>query len=250
MPAGDVARSLRERLPMRAWKFTTYRRFLGAGGLTLAMLTAACSGDTAAKEDDPAAKLLASAEKAADAVAAELANALGASTTDEAAAKEEAPAPSPAPAEKPAAAPRVRVVQPKPAAVAEAQPGSVEVSVEQPEAETSAEVDAPVAEDTVVEAVMTRPADHTVYSAADADVVPPTPPIASGLRPWRVKSGPAVEVIVGSDGSVEKVQVLGTTHMSDAMVLSHVKAWKFAPALRAGDPVRYRMLLEDPVIAP
>jgi outer membrane biosynthesis protein TonB len=57
-----------------------------------------------------------------------------------------------------------------------------------------------------------------------------------------------VEVIVASDGSVEKVQVLGTTHMSDALVLSHVKAWKFAPALRAGDPVRYRMLLEDPVI--
>ena len=114
--------------------------------------------------------------------------------------------------------------------------------------EAPAQATTEVEEDTVVEAVMTKPLDYTVYSAADADVIPPTPPVASGLKPWRVKSGPAVEVIVASDGSVEKVQVLGATHMSDAMVLSHVKAWKFAPALRAGDPVRYRMLLEDPVI--
>jgi TonB family protein len=105
-------------------------------------------------------------------------------------------------------------------------------------------------EEAVEEAEVAEPLDYTVYSSADADVVPPTPPVASGIRPWRLKSGPSVEVTVASDGTVEKVRVLGSTRMSDAMVLSHVKAWKFAPALRAGDPVRYRMLLDDPVVAP
>ena len=110
---------------------------------------------------------------------------------------------------------------------------------------------APVLVDEVVEEPeVAEPLDYTVYSSADADVVPPTPPVASGIRPWRLKAGPAVEVTVASDGTVEKVRVLGSTRMSDAMVLSHVKAWKFAPALRAGDPVRYRMLLDDPVVAP
>ena len=110
---------------------------------------------------------------------------------------------------------------------------------------------APVPVDEAVEEPeVAEPLDYTVYSSADGDVVPPTPPVASGIRPWRLKAGPAVEVTVASDGSVEKVRVLGATRMSDAMVLSHVKAWKFAPALRAGDPVRYRMLLDDPVVAP
>jgi hypothetical protein len=100
------------------------------------------------------------------------------------------------------------------------------------------------------EPVVSKALDDTIYSSADADVVPPTPPVVSGIRPWRIKAGPSVEVTVASDGTVEKVRVVGTTRMSDAMVLSHVKAWKFAPALRAGDPVRYRMLLDDPVVAP
>jgi len=102
----------------------------------------------------------------------------------------------------------------------------------------------------VEEPEVAEPVDYTVYSSADTDVVPPTPPVASGIRPWRIKEGPAVEVTVASDGTVEKVRVLGATRMSDAGVLSHVKAWQFAPALRAGNPVRYRMLLEDPVMAP
>jgi hypothetical protein len=227
---------------MRACKFTIQRQFLGAGVLTLALLTAACSGEeTAGQEGDPAAKLLASAEKTAQAVASDIAEALGTP------AKQDAPETPPAPAPKTVApSRRAKAVQPKPASSVE--PARVAAIEEAPSIESSPEVAAPVEEDTVVEALMTRPLDHTVYSAADTDVVPPTPPVASGLRPWRVQSGPAVEVIVANDGSVEKVQVLGTTHMSDALILSHVKAWKFAPAMRGGDPVRYRLLLEDPVV--
>jgi hypothetical protein len=226
---------------MQAWKFTIQRQFLGAGVFTLALLTAACSGEeTVGQEGDPAAKLLASAEKTAQAVASDIAEVLGTP------AKEESRVTPPAPAPKTiATARRANAVQPKAASV---EPARVAAVADAPPIGSSPEAAAPVEEDAIVDAIMTRPLDHTVYSAADTDVVPPTPPVASGLRPWRVKSGPAVEVIVANDGSVEKVQVLGATHMSDAMVLSHVKAWKFAPAMRGGDPVRYRLLLEDPVV--
>ena len=227
---------------MQAWKFTNQRQFLGAGVFTLALLTAACSGEeTVGEEGDPAAKLLASAEKTAQAVASDIAEALGTP------AKDESPVPQAAPEPKTIApARRAKAVQPK--AAPSVEPARVAAVTDVLPIESSPEAAAPVEEDTIVEVTMTRPLDHTVYSAADTDVVPPIPPVASGLRPWRVKSGPAVEVTVGSDGSVERVQVLGTTHMSDAMVLSHVKAWKFAPAMRDGDPVRYRLLLEDPVV--
>jgi hypothetical protein len=59
-----------------------------------------------------------------------------------------------------------------------------------------------------------------------------------------------MEVIVAPDGTAEKVRMLGVVRLSDATILSQVKAWKFAPAMRAGEPVRYRMLLQDPVVAP
>jgi outer membrane biosynthesis protein TonB len=53
----------------------------------------------------------------------------------------------------------------------------------------------------------------------------------------------AIEVLVAKDGTVERVQLLGATHLPDMMVLSSVKTWLFEPATRYGEPVRYRLRL-------
>ena len=224
---------------MRICTSTIQRRFLGAGVLVLVSLVTACGQ----RPQERASNLLSSAAETAESVVSAVGEGLGTPAAEEA----EAAAPSTVPTVE---APPVR--RPR-------QPARTAAASETPAAATpSAVIAAPVAasmpvslaDEAVAEPVAVPVVDFTVYSSADTDVIPPTPPVASGLRPWRNKVGPAVEVTVASDGTVEKVRVLGTTHMSDAMVLSHVKAWKFAPALRAGDPVRYRLLLDDPVVAP
>jgi outer membrane biosynthesis protein TonB len=77
--------------------------------------------------------------------------------------------------------------------------------------------------------------------------------VPSLIRPWRVNQaepGPSVEVTVARDGTVERVRMLSATRLADMMLLSHVKAWRFQPAVRAGEAVRYRVRLDDPVVAP
>jgi outer membrane biosynthesis protein TonB len=221
----------------------TQRRLLGAGNLLAASLLTAC-GNVQSKEPsqspDLATRLLSDAANTAESVVSAVNERLGVPATAPV-----PPTPAPAVEEPPVRRPRPAPVAKAPAPVAAVTPVVPAV------VRTSAPDPAPAPiEEAVEEPEVAEPLDYTVYSSADADVVPPTPPVASDIRPWRIKAGPAVEVTVASDGTVEKVRVLGTTRMSDAMVLSHVKAWKFAPALRAGDPVRYRLLLDDPVIAP
>jgi outer membrane biosynthesis protein TonB len=228
---------------MGVCRSTAQRRLLGAGSLLAASLATAC-GSVQSKErsesPDLATKLLSDAATTAESVVTAVSESLGVPATEPA-----PPTPVPAVDEPPVRRPRPAPAAKAPARAAEVAP-VVTAVVEIPAADPAlASIEEPVEEPGVVE-----PLDYTVYSSADADVVPPTPPVASGIRPWRVKAGPSVEVTVASDGTVEKVRVLGATRMSDAMVLSHVKAWKFAPALRAGDPVRYRLLLDDPVVAP
>jgi len=207
------------------------------------LLVTAC-GNVQTKErsqsPDLATRLISDAANTAESVVSAVSESLGVPVT-----KPAPPTPAPAVEEPPVRRPRPAPVAKTPARAAEVAPVVADV------AKTPVADPAPaLVEESVEESEIAQPVDYTVYSSADADVVPPTPPVASGIRPWRIKAGPSVEVTVASDGTVEKVRVLGTTRMSDAMVLSHVKAWKFAPALRAGDPVRYRLLLDDPVVAP
>jgi hypothetical protein len=156
--------------------------------------------------------------------------------------------------------PRPRARRPAAAVAppAEVTPPAEAVDVAAPPVEVAATPDAPVetavAEPvTISEPEVTRLLDSTLYSAADTDVVPPIPPIGSPLRPWRVGNsgrGLVMEVTVAHDGSVEKVQMLSAARLSDAQLLSHIKSWRFAPAVRDGEPVRYRLLLHDPILAP
>jgi hypothetical protein len=86
-----------------------------------------------------------------------------------------------------------------------------------------------------------------VYSEQDRDVRPPHMIEAELPRPtvptWTTVRN-AMEVVVADDGSVERVKWLGSPQrMSDVMLLSRAKLWKFAPATKDGHPVRYRLVL-------
>ena len=80
----------------------------------------------------------------------------------------------------------------------------------------------------------------------DPQVVPPSlvrlrmpsvPP--SGVR---ADALPEVEVVVSATGEVESVKLLTPqAGVGPAMMLSAIKTWRFLPASRDGEPVRYRL---------
>ena len=85
-----------------------------------------------------------------------------------------------------------------------------------------------------------------MYSSLDTEVAPPSllrsrlpegPPLgapAEGL--------PEVEIVVSSTGEVESVKlVTQQAGVGPSMMLSAIKAWRFQPATRDGEPVRYRL---------
>jgi len=88
--------------------------------------------------------------------------------------------------------------------------------------------------------------DTTVYSAVDPEVVPPAL-VRSRLpsnppKGMRLDALPEVEVVVSSIGEVESVKlVTEQAGVGPAMMLSAIKAWRFRPATRDGEPVRYRL---------
>ena len=53
---------------------------------------------------------------------------------------------------------------------------------------------------------------------------------------------PQVELVVSSSGEVESVKlVTEQAGVGPSMMLSAIKAWRFRPATRDGEPVRYRL---------
>jgi len=91
-------------------------------------------------------------------------------------------------------------------------------------------------------------AGTTLFSRADAEVVPPRlvrPHLPDGPRPGvRAEDLPQVEVVVSETGEVESVKLVSArAGVGPAMMLSVIKAWRFAPATRAGRPVRYRLVV-------
>jgi len=85
-----------------------------------------------------------------------------------------------------------------------------------------------------------------VYTAIDTEVAPPSllrsrlpsdPPL--GVRS---DSLPEVEIVVSPTGAVESVKlVTQQAGIGPSMMLSAIKAWRFQPATRDGEPVRYRL---------
>jgi hypothetical protein len=91
-----------------------------------------------------------------------------------------------------------------------------------------------------------EPEQTVLYSSADRNVEPPvllspqlTPPLAgAGARVNRMV------VVVSIDGTVERVQLVeGPARMPDMMLLSGAKTWRFTPAFKDGEPVRYRTVI-------
>jgi outer membrane biosynthesis protein TonB len=53
-----------------------------------------------------------------------------------------------------------------------------------------------------------------------------------------------MELIIAENGSVERVKLLtAAQRMPDIMLLSRAKLWRFAPAVKDGHPVRYRLVM-------
>lgn len=87
-------------------------------------------------------------------------------------------------------------------------------------------------------------ADATTYEPGSYGVIPPvavrpqlpTPP--PDLDPAELGH---IELVIAVDGTVETVKLVGKPrNVHDAMLLSATKSWQFRPALKDGEPVRYR----------
>jgi hypothetical protein len=86
-----------------------------------------------------------------------------------------------------------------------------------------------------------------VYSVTDAGIEPPSmlypqlpPPVyAAGNNAIN-----SMEVVVSEEGTVERVRLISSPQrMTDMMLLSGAKTWKFTPASLHGEPVRYKMVV-------
>ena len=92
-------------------------------------------------------------------------------------------------------------------------------------------------------------ASQLVYSSEHEDVQPPAllyPQLPPPLMIADSRAGPLnrMELVVSADGTVERVRLVnGPTRMPDMMLLSGAKLWKFTPAFKDGEPVRYRTIL-------
>ncbi len=92
----------------------------------------------------------------------------------------------------------------------------------------------------------------SVYSADDQDVVAPVaiyPQLPTSLPPGvRPEEVSVIEVLVNEDGRVESARMPDAPrHMGAAVVttnsLSAAKTWIFRPAMKDGQPVRYRKII-------
>ena len=87
----------------------------------------------------------------------------------------------------------------------------------------------------------------TIFTSADAGIDPPKmlypqlppPPLVISTSDNNVN---VMEIVIGGNGSVERVRLVSQPRrLTDMMLLSGAKSWRFAPASKNGLPVRYRM---------
>jgi hypothetical protein len=128
-------------------------------------------------------------------------------------------------------------VAPAPAAAPEPQP--TETRAESPEPHS-----APAKRLNAVEGA--------IYSEDDPDVTPAkllTTREGGPLFRGMVPDMNTMEMVVSEQGRVEQVRLLTPAkRMTDVLLLSGAKTWKFAPAVRDGQPVRYRTMFSWPSI--
>lgn len=120
-----------------------------------------------------------------------------------------------------------------------------------PVAPPPAPAPAPVAE------VAKAPGVPRVYATVDSDVVAPQP-ISRAMPGWRPPNQlvaqqsfhGVLEVIINEQGLVERAGMSKASFPSyDAELLSATKTWRFRPATRNGEPVKYRLAFEVALLA-
>jgi hypothetical protein len=122
-----------------------------------------------------------------------------------------------------------------------AQPGDWQVPVAVPAAAI------PAAVATIDESAPPDP--ERLFTKQDADVKPPVMRYPQLTPPQRESSSRAtpvnnLEVVVASDGTVERVRFVdGPVRMMDIMLVGSIKTWRFTPAFKDGEPVRYRTVI-------
>jgi hypothetical protein len=101
-----------------------------------------------------------------------------------------------------------------------------------------------------IEPVVERDTVPRLYSTEDTDVLPPVllypqlPPPVMIARPGTAPPVNRMELVVSAEGTVERVRLVdGPTRMPDMMLLSGAKLWRFTPAVKDGEPVRYRAIV-------
>jgi outer membrane biosynthesis protein TonB len=99
-----------------------------------------------------------------------------------------------------------------------------------------------------------RPPDPIVYSRLSLDVQPPViyspklPPLPAADPFWQGTN--TMELLIDESGEVRQARLTSRPRrMSDMMLLSPAKTWKFHPALKNGQPVKYRLTMSW-VVAP
>lgn len=120
------------------------------------------------------------------------------------------------------------------------------VAIDEQPAVTAAAAAKPVAID--------RAISFAIYSEVDVDVVPPVavyPQFPSPSEPKR-QDAAIFDIVINRAGHVESVKFRrAPASIADAMVLtmslSAAKAWRFQPAIRDGQAVRYRKAIWLPV---
>lgn len=100
-----------------------------------------------------------------------------------------------------------------------------------------------------------EPADG-IYAVIDAGVTPPVV-LRQDLRRWVGPLPPPpkgtplgqIEVVVDETGAVQSATMVGSiSGFYDAILMDSAKGWKFRPATKAGQPVKFRRVLS--VLAP
>jgi hypothetical protein len=105
--------------------------------------------------------------------------------------------------------------------------------------------------------VAKAPSAPRIYTAADADVVAPQP-ISRAMPGWKPPNvlvaqqsfRGTLEVIINEQGFVESAGMSKPSFPGyDVDLISATKAWRFRPATKAGEPVKYRLGIEVQLLA-
>jgi hypothetical protein len=164
-----------------------------------------------------------------------------------------APAAAPAPAARSADAPAPPVSKPVAPPPSPAAPASAAAGRQQnaPLSWPVAAVQAGSSRPSMTAAAAAASAAIPIYSLSDTDVTPPVP-IEQRIPPWNVPaylrertSLGRLEVLIDETGAVRQAALQRPIWPAfDAALIEAAKRWRYQPARRQGQPVRYRRLIE------